>query len=176
MKQLIFALVMISASQLGFSADFNTGPLIKSFGKHAPVTQTQALKPNQKFKVVFDVSKQTEEGKVNRSFESLARFLNMHVANGIPAENIELALVVHGKAGFDLLKHADYKSKYQSSNPNIALLDELVKNNVRIFICGQSAAYLGIKNEQLHAGVNVALSAMTANALLQQEGYTLNPF
>jgi len=161
---------------IAYSAVFKAGPLIESFGKHAHVTQTQPLSKTQKFKVAFDVSKQTGEGKVNRNFESLARFLNMHVANGVPAENIELAIVVHGKAGFDLLTNSSYEEKYKSSNPNTALLEELAKNRIKIFICGQSAAYLGIKNEQLHKDVSVALSAMTANALLQQEGYALNPF
>jgi intracellular sulfur oxidation DsrE/DsrF family protein len=106
----------------------------------------------------------------------------MHVTHGIQAKNIQLALVVHGKAGFDLLKDKVYQ-KYQQAlavdvkgNPNTPLIDELIKNNVKIYLCGQSAAYVGIKNEDLHSGVKMSLSAMTAHALLQQEGYTLNPF
>ena len=43
-------------------------------------------------------------------------------------------------------------------------------------MCGQSAAGQGVKKTDLLPGVELALSAMTAHALLQQQGYTLNPF
>jgi intracellular sulfur oxidation DsrE/DsrF family protein len=47
---------------------------------------------------------------------------------------------------------------------------------VKIIVCGQTAAYYGVKTDELLPGVQMALSAMTAHALLQQQGYTLNPF
>ena len=43
-------------------------------------------------------------------------------------------------------------------------------------ICGQSASVYGVKAEHLIEGVELELSAMTAHALLQQRGYTVNPF
>ena len=46
---------------------------------------------------------------------------------------------------------------------------------MRIIICGQSAAAYGVKKSDFHTGVELALSAMTAHALLQQDGYTV-PF
>ncbi|SEA37636.1 DsrE family protein [Microbulbifer marinus] len=158
------------------AAEFAKGPLIGQYGAHAEVKQTQPLSGKESFKVAFDVAEQGDTGKVNRKIESLARFLNMHAGAGIPAENIHLALVVHGKAGFDLLNDASYKARFGTENPNTPLLQELLKNKVRIIICGQSAAYHGIENSQLQSGVETALSAMTAHALLQQQGYTVNPF
>jgi intracellular sulfur oxidation DsrE/DsrF family protein len=47
---------------------------------------------------------------------------------------------------------------------------------VRIFVCGQSAAYYDVTTNDLLPGVEMALSAMTVHALLQQQGYSLNPF
>lgn len=47
---------------------------------------------------------------------------------------------------------------------------------MRVILCGQSAAASGIERVDLLPGVEMALSAMTAHALLQQDGYTLNPF
>jgi len=52
----------------------------------------------------------------------------------------------------------------------------LTDKGVRVILCGQTAAYYDISNDDLLPGVEMALSAMTAHALLQQEGYTLNPF
>jgi intracellular sulfur oxidation DsrE/DsrF family protein len=158
------------------AAEFNDGPLIKGYGKHAKVKQELVLDTNVKLKVVFDVSNKAKEGKVNNNFNSLARFFNMHVANGFAAKNIELALVVHGKAGFDLLANKVFQAKYGQENPSRELLSLLLKKKVKIYLCGQSAAYLEINNTDLYQGVQMSLSAMTAHAVLQHQGYTLNPF
>jgi len=176
MNKITIAFVFIMMSAFTHAAEFKAGPLIQKYGKHAAVKQDLVLNTDSKLKVVFDVSTQSETTKVNRSFNSLARFLNMHVANGFTADNIELALVVHGKAGFDLLNNKAYQAKYAADNPNHELLGLLIKYNVKVYLCGQSAAYFNIENKALQSGVNMALSAMTAHAVLQQQGYTLNPF
>lgn len=159
-----------------FAADFEKGPLISGFGPHASVPHGLNLNKNHHFNVAYDVAEQAEVGKVNRKFESLARFLNMHVANGVPAENIQLALVVHGKAVWDLTNAATYQDKFGSANTNQALIAELVKNGVHIAVCGQSAAYYQVTPNMLEKGVKMSLSAMTEHALLQQKGFTVNPF
>ena len=45
-----------------------------------------------------------------------------------------------------------------------------------VYLCGQSAAAYGIDKGDLIPGVEMALSAMTAHAVLSAEGYSLNPF
>ena len=57
-----------------------------------------------------------------------------------------------------------------------ALLLPLIFLCVSTIVCGQSAACYGVKTDDLLPGVEMAVSAMTAHALLQQQGYTLNPF
>ena len=172
---LLVSLVIFCANSSA-AGTFSAGPLISEHGKHAKVEYDLPLPADTRLKVVFDVAERTAEKKLNRSFESLARFLNMHVANGIPAQNIELALVVHGKAGFDLLNDSSYRKMAEIDNPNAALVARLLEHNVKIYICGQSAAYIGIPKGDLLPGVKMALSAMTAHALLQNDGYKLNPF
>jgi len=167
--------VSILFSSVALSAEFATGPLIDGFGKHAPV-EAVTLPQNSQFNIAFDVAAGAEAGKVNRKFDSLARFLNMHVGNGVKAENIKLALVVHGSATLDVLAHAHYQSKKGSSNSNVALLNELMKHGVRVIVCGQSAAANGVTNDMVIDGVEIALSAMTAHAQLSMNGYTTNPF
>jgi len=66
--------------------------------------------------------------------------------------------------------------KNKAENANAGIIKALLDKNTRIIVCGQSAAFYEIKNEDLLPGVEMALSAMTAHAVLQQEGYTLNPF
>jgi intracellular sulfur oxidation DsrE/DsrF family protein len=86
----------------------------------------------------------------------------------VDPENIRIAVVVHGGAVKDLLASED--------NPSRAMVEHLLDYGVRFIICGQSAAGQGIAQEDLIPGVEMALSAMTAHALLQQRGYTVNPF
>ena len=69
-----------------------------------------------------------------------------------------------------------YQEKYDTPNPNKPLLKALLENNVRVILCGQSAASKAVESGHLVEGVEIQLSAMTAHALLQQEGYTVNPF
>ena len=52
----------------------------------------------------------------------------------------------------------------------------MTDQGVRFIVCGQSAAGQGVAKSELLPGVEMALSAMTAHALLQQQGYTVNPF
>ena len=174
-KLLVIMLTMLSVSSYAKST-FVDGPVIFGYGKHATVKQDYVLEKNAYFKVAFDISEQGEHSVVNRNIDTLARFINMHVANGVLLNNIDLALVVHGKAGFDLLNNIEYKKKFSQNNPNTKLLTKLLKNKTKIILCGQSAAYYKIENNQLEDGVQMALSAMTAHTMLQSQGYSLNPF
>jgi intracellular sulfur oxidation DsrE/DsrF family protein len=100
----------------------------------------------------------------------------MHVRAGVPIDNIDVALVVHGKASYDLMTDVAFAEKFSKKNPSSTLLTQLLKNKVKIFVCGQSSSHLGLTKTLFNNDIEMSLSAMTANALLQQEGYTLNPF
>lgn len=155
---------------------FSKGPLIKDYGPIATVNGMEALPKGAEFKVSFDLAKQSKAGTVNRNIESAARFLNMHVAAGMKPEDLNLALVVHGSAVFDFTKDAKYQTKEGQDNINKQLIADLIANGVEIHICGQSATFQGVSADDLLPNVKMSLSAMTAHALLQQKGYTLNPF
>lgn len=172
---LTLLILVVSATSNAQLSSFREGPVIMGFGKNATVL-THTVSKTAKFKIAFDVGNPADKGEINRQFDSLARFINMHVEAGVDKENIQLALVVHGKASFDLLDHATYQKLHSVDNSNKALLQALMDNKVRAILCGQTAAAYEIDISQLVEGVEVALSAMTAHALLQQEGYTINPF
>jgi intracellular sulfur oxidation DsrE/DsrF family protein len=152
--------------------DFAAGPVFKEFGSVAAVPSAAPIESSARFQIAFDVSTAAEPGKINRQLESAARFINMHVAAGVPQKNLKLAIVVHGGAAIDLTRDA----KFGSANPNARLIAALYDAGVTLQLCGQTAAYRDISAEDLLPGVSMALSAMTAHAQLQQAGYTLNPF
>jgi intracellular sulfur oxidation DsrE/DsrF family protein len=151
-------------------------PVINDFGYFYTVPNHASIADSIQFKIAFDVDKGAKKGKQNNAINSLARFINMHVAHGVKPENVKLALVIHGGASVDVLANSEYKKRFNVENKNQSLIKQLLANNTEVYICGQSAMHLKIKSEQLISGVKMSLSAMTAHAQLQQQGYTLNPF
>lgn len=174
---LLCVTLMISMPASAQLEGFTTGPIFDDFGPSAPVDSDTLLAQDTQFKIAFDLAKKAEAGKLNRSIESAARFINMHVAAGLPVENIKLAIVVHGGASVDLTQAALYGQRNAgAANGSADAIAALQKYGVTFHLCGQSAAAHKISKSDLLPGVKLDLSAMTTHALLQQQGYTLNPF
>lgn len=152
--------------------EFTPGPVIADYGAVAEVPGAEPLPEDARFSVAFDIAEAAEDGAVSRRLESAVRFINMHARAGVAAENVRVAIVVHGGAHRDLLA----RSADGGDNPNAGLIAALIAQGAEIYLCGQTAAYYGVDAEDLLPGVRMSLSAMTAHALLQQRGYTLNPF
>ena len=162
-----------AAAQDATPSPFHAGPLIPAYGQIADVDASVPIPAGTVFKVAFDTA--APGGKaLNRTLESAARFLNMHAAAGVPASDLHVAIVVHGRAVNDVAVAGG--AGEGAANPNAPLVAALLAHGARIIVCGQSAASLGVGRADLLPGVEMALSAMTAHALLQQQGYTLNPF
>ncbi len=166
---------MTTMVQAGADA-FHPGPVFSEYGNIADVDVTMPIPEGTHFEVSFDVTDGGEDGELNRNFGSVARFINMHVAAGVPLENIELAVVIHGSATHDVTLDEHYEPLKGAHNANAELIAALTGAGVRVIVCGQSAAYNDVTNADLLPNVEMALSAMTAHALLAQEGYTVNPF
>ncbi|WP_291870839.1 DsrE family protein [Maribacter sp.] len=155
-----------------------SGPVIKEFGKVYKIEkQDFKINTSQDFHVVFDVAKSPEEKDIkNKWIETAARFLNMHAQNGVSLDNMKVALVLHGSAFKDVMSNEAYMKKYGTINPNEKLNTALLKANVQIILCGQSAVYRELKKEDLIPGVQLSLSAMTALIQLQNQNYRLINF
>ena len=174
----VFSLLLWIRSMGSIAADPVTGPAVEGYGPVYPVTDGAFnLSNDRHYKVSKDLSSSDEDNsKLNRGLESVARFLNMQARSGTSMNQLEMAVIVHGRAAKDLLTDAAYKARFGISNPNTGLLAGLEKAGVDIYLCGQTAAYRGFDDKELNASVTMALSAMTAHVQLQTEGYTLIPF
>ena len=163
-------LALFFASVVPAVADEPTlGPAIEGYGPTYPVTDRDvALPEGYVYKAVFDVAQDPTAGSVNRNLVSVARYLNMHARNGVPVENMNLAVVVHGPAVRNLVRSDD--------NPNLELIARLQKAGVDFYVCGQSMTFAGIARSELMDDVQVALSAMTILTILQTDGYALLPW
>lgn len=166
------AALAASASAIAGPEAFETGPVIETHGPAAVVEAATPVPNKARFRIAFDVAESAETGGVNRRLETAARLLNMHAKAGLSASRTRVAIVVHGGAAMDLVND----EKYGGENANAALVAALLDAGVSIQLCGQTAAYRDIAAEDLLPGVTLSVSAITAHALLQQQGYTLNPF
>ena len=176
---LIFSLLAL-AMTAGLSQEespFQPGMVIRDFGEVAEVEADVTIPQGTQFKIRFDVNAQANPGKLNRTIDLAARFINMHVAAGVPKEAIHLALVIHGGAVLDVTTQEHFGRVYpERQNPSAAAVKQLQDCNVQFIVCGQSIAWQAISKGELLPGVQIALSAMTAHELLAQQGFTLNPF
>ena len=169
-------LIVALASPVAAQSDaFTHGPVISGFGAVAKVDPDLALPANLDFKVVFDV-KAGVPGEKNNNLDSVARFMNMLGASGVPASRIHPAVVIHNKALWDVTTDARYTAQHGVANPNTDLVRQLVAKGVPIYVCGQTLAQSNVSKSELAPGVKVALSAMHAHAILNRQGYSLNPF
>ncbi|MEB8328964.1 DsrE family protein [Flavobacteriaceae bacterium KMM 6897] len=170
----LFLLLLIPSNNT-FAQTKNAGPLIEGYGKVYQVENPDVIVDVHKtFKVVFDVTSSSESmGELNLSLETAARFLNMHAQAGVPKDQLKVALVVHSKAAKDLLNDTAYHARYQMENPNSNLVKVLMKADVQVILCGQSAGSRGFDRSEIMPGVQISLSAMTALIQLNGEGYTI---
>jgi intracellular sulfur oxidation DsrE/DsrF family protein len=159
-------MILPCLAQADLSA-FTTGPVIEDYGPVADVDITVPVPKDAVLRHSFDIAKRAEDGELNRTLVSAARFINMHARAGVGVDHIKVAIVVHGTAVHDVSREAPASAR---------LVAALIDHGVRIFVCGQSAVYYDVTTDDLLPGVEMALSAMTVHAMLQQQGYSLNPF
>ena len=168
------ALAMPAAAQ---EPEWQLGPVFTDFGPHVAIEGIDAVPADTEFAHSFDVAENADGETRNRGFESAARFINMHAAHGVDPDNMRVAVVVHGSAVYDLLTdEARAARDFGEVNPSGAMVRAMLDEGVRFIVCGQSAVGQGVAQADLIEGAEMALSAMTAHALLQQRGYTVNPF
>ena len=155
-----------------------TGPVIPG---HGPVyyvpEEPQPWPAGQTLKAAFDIAGAPEApAEPNTRFETVARYLNMHARAGVAAEQLPVAVVLHGRATRSALDPDVFEERYGETHPDAELLKLLVAAGVRIVVCGQSATAFGFAPAEFAPGIDMSLSAMTSLVALQSQGYALIPW
>lgn len=173
MKKLILISFLFVFS--GAMSQEKANPLIKDFG--AVFTVPFAIeKPNPalKYKILVDVNTGAEKPDViNENLEAAAKIVNLHILGGVPEKNLQVVLVVHGAAAFNLMNNEAYHQKYAVDNPNLPLITALHKAGVKVFVCGQTIIKRNINPQKIAPEVSVALSAITTITNYSINGYTV---
>src|SRR5665647_817636 len=157
-----------------------TYPLINAgtFSGVVPVSNPDEIPdPSLNYKLLFELvdnNKATEEKDINHGLTEICRIINLHVASGIPVKNITPIIVVHAAALRSFYINAIYQNKYKVDNPNIAIVDELIKKTgARFIACGQAMNFFDVPREEMIPQVKVSLTAQTVLSHYQLIGYKL---
>jgi len=155
-----------------------TYPLIKGspFSGVLPVSGiTEKPDNNLKYKLVISLTAGTKDPdkikELNKGLAEIGRIINLHVAAGVPIENLVVVIVTHGPAILALLNDESFKKEFKAANPNLAIIKELESAGAKFIACGQAMQFLEVKNEDLLPTVKIALAAKVALSTYQLKGY-----
>ncbi|MDH4073507.1 MAG: DsrE family protein [Gammaproteobacteria bacterium] len=170
---MILALMICAAH----AAEPVAGPYVTAGGPAFKVEDRDVpLREGMKYRVVFEATEYPGEmSDVNRELTVVGRFMNMHGQNGVPLENLDVAVVLHGQALLAAMNEETYREMHGIANPNLALIESLADAGVRFYACGQSLGFRGLDKSVLAEPVKVGLSAMTMLVTLQADGYAFLP-
>ncbi|QDU23671.1 methyltransferase domain-containing protein [Urbifossiella limnaea] len=150
-------------------------PAIPGYGAVVPLPGA-AEPPVKGTKVVFDVTAAGKDpAKPPPGLERAATLLNLAVASGLKASDLEVVIVLHGDAAAVALTDPAYRVAVGHPHPAEKLLGSLTGNGVRVLVCGQSLARKGYDPATVRPGVTVAASAVTAVVNLQARGFAYVP-
>lgn len=125
------------------------------------------------YKMVIDiVDAPSDSSQVMVTLREVARTYNLNVANGVPEEKLDVAVVIHGSAIFGLLKNEVYKERNGVDNPNLEVLKLFKKQGIELYVCAQVLAFRNIDFDDVSADIHLATSAKTALITLDQKGYS----
>lgn len=129
--------------------------------------------PMLEYKIAIDVYEKIKDStQMNSAIREVARTYNLNIANGVPEDLLEVAVVIHGDAIDAILNNAAYLEKYGRMNPNERTIKALKDRGVHFYVCGQNLGLLNMPRTQLLSEIEVALSAKTALITLDQMGYS----
>jgi ubiquinone/menaquinone biosynthesis C-methylase UbiE/intracellular sulfur oxidation DsrE/DsrF family protein len=150
-------------------------PLISAYGGIVRVPNA-AESVRKGSKVVFDVTADANPAAVNKGIERAARLLNLASAAGLKPSDVQITIVLHGDATKSALKDEFYQARFQADrNPNLALIRELKKAGVELFVCGQALNYKGFPPSTVADEVPVADAALSVLINRQQDGFGYLP-
>ncbi|MFN8356194.1 MAG: DsrE family protein [Spirosomataceae bacterium] len=126
------------------------------------------------YKVLGEVIKAADKpDSLNPSLDKLARLLNVHIAAGVPAKNLDMVVVIHFVGTPIILSDEAHQKKFGMPNPNTKLINEMAAKGVKFYVCGQSLRARNLVNEARNPNIKVVHAALLALTTFQLKGYAL---
>lgn len=177
MKKINLLLLSISII-CATKAQTKVNPVIKSYGTVFQLPNSDHKPdPSINYKIIVELTENgSKADSLNEYIEALATLVNLHAAEGVPKENIQMVVVLRKMATYAVFGNELYKEKFKCDNPNLQILKELMGSGVEFYVCGQTMEKRNIDTKKLVAGTKVASSGLTAITTYQLQGYTMIKF
>ena len=177
MKKFSLLLVLLPIFCLT-KAQTKVNPIIKSYGTVFQIpTADHKPDPSIKYKLIVELTENgSKPDSLNEYIEALATLINLHAAEGVSKENIQMVVILRKMATYAVFGNELYKEKFKCDNPNLQLLKELTDAGVEFYVCGQTMLKWNIDTKKLVPGTKVASAGLTAITTYQLKGYTMVKF
>ncbi len=127
---------------------------------------------NKIYKALFDVTSEINDPhQLDAGLEHVARAVNVFASAGVSTQHMKFVVILHGPSTFAILNNDEYKKKYGIDNPNIPLIQDLIKAGVHVDVCGQALADFKIEHSWVEKGVQIDLSALATTVIYGDMGY-----
>jgi intracellular sulfur oxidation DsrE/DsrF family protein len=168
----LFVANILSTAAIAQEAHY---PIVKGHGGIFDIPEATSFPDaSLQYKIVIDIKEGSGGHKsINSALNNVARIANLHAMGGVPKENIDIVVVVHGEATVSVLSDISHENRFDSPNPNTDLISSLLEGGIKLFVCGQSLRARKIDSRELAPGVGISLSAVTLVTTYQLKGYAL---
>ena len=128
--------------------------------------------PKLTYKLVFDLAGGPDTpDKVNPELRGVAEFINTLAKYNVPASHRIIAVVFHQKSTPAILINDEYRKRYNTDNPNIALVQAMKKAGVDFRVCGQAVLGMKIDPKTIQPEIELDLWAGMTIPNLMLRGY-----
>lgn len=170
----LFACAVLMAGLMGLSG--------AAFAQELPIPGVEPARdqpgaheypdPNLTYKIVFDLAGGPDSpDKVNPGLRGVAEFINTLAKYNVPASHRQLVVVFHQKSTPAILVNEEYKKRYNTDNPDIALVQAMKKAGVDFRVCGQAVLGMKIDPKTIQPEVQLDLWAGMTIPNLMMRGY-----
>ncbi|HVC37433.1 MAG TPA: DsrE family protein [Gammaproteobacteria bacterium] len=125
------------------------------------------------YKAVFAVTRPSKGANdPDGGLTPVARAVNVFASAGVPLDHLKFVVVIYGLDGGSMvLDNEHYKQRFGKDNPDLAVIHELTAAGIKVVVCGQALAALGIEHSWVDKDVTISLSALSTMVMLQNQGY-----
>lgn len=171
MRSSLFILLLLLFSS-GIFAQEAQFPIINGFGGIYEIPDSVDPEQNMEYNIVIDLKTlQRDKASLNPGLNNVARMMNLHGLGGVKAEDLKVAVVVHGGATDLVINNDAYQKRYELDNPNLELIDTLKEAGVEIYVCGQSLIAREYGFDELNLQITKGLSMLTVFTTYMNKGY-----
>ncbi|MDX1795191.1 MAG: DsrE family protein [Hydrogenovibrio sp.] len=151
------------------------------FSLQAFAASTEILPVQQKhdIRVVYDVNQDQQEAGIGKALYYVRGLLEAYKKQHVPMKEIHISVVVHGGAGYWLLKNKPYQNHVGNPfdvNPNKKVVQELIQHGVSVELCHVTMKAHGWTAKDVLPGVKIVFDAYTRMIDLQMRGYAYIKF